>query len=122
MSGAVTAAAITAAAAVATTVYTSNKQDKAQAEARKQAEEASRVAQETALRQEKQAQDTMQRQEKQAAVEANRVNRNNRPNAQGIVDAAAQVNQGGAGSTMLTGAAGVDPGQLNLGKNTLLGG
>ena len=45
--------------------------------------------------------------------------------APGIGDLAARnraQNAGGLGSTYLTGSAGVDPGSLNLGGNTLLGG
>lgn len=43
------------------------------------------------------------------------------PNVQGIQDNQATAALSGSGSTMLTGAGGVDPSSLTLGKNTLLG-
>lgn len=43
------------------------------------------------------------------------------PNVQGIQDQAATAALSGSGSTQLTGAGGVDPSSLTLGKNTLLG-
>lgn len=45
-----------------------------------------------------------------------------RPNPLSMADANAQTMGGGAGSTMLTGAAGVAPAGLQLGRSTLLGG
>ena len=45
-----------------------------------------------------------------------------RPNPLGMADANAQTMSSGAGSTMLTGAAGVAPAGLQLGRTTLLGG
>jgi hypothetical protein len=44
------------------------------------------------------------------------------PDVNALLSAAQQQAAGGPGSTMLTGPAGVDPGQLTLGKSTLLGG
>jgi hypothetical protein len=43
------------------------------------------------------------------------------PNLSDILARAAQGSKTGVGSTMLTGAGGVDPGSLTLGKTTLLG-
>lgn len=43
------------------------------------------------------------------------------PNVQGIQDQQATAALSGSGSTQLTGAGGVDPSSLTLGKNTLLG-
>lgn len=44
-----------------------------------------------------------------------------RPNTARIVDEAAQAGKAGASGTMLTGPQGVDPGSMQLGRNTLLG-
>jgi hypothetical protein len=43
------------------------------------------------------------------------------PDTSAILSAASQAGKGGASGTMLTGAQGIDPNLLNLGKNTLLG-
>jgi hypothetical protein len=43
-------------------------------------------------------------------------------NAGGILDQASAAAKGGASGTLLTGAQGIDPNALSLGKNTLLGG
>ena len=57
-----------------------------------------------------------------AADEAtNRVNQK-RPNANAILAAAQQAAKGGMGGTLLTGPQGVNPGEMSLGKSTLLGG
>jgi len=45
-----------------------------------------------------------------------------RPNSSALADANKMAASGGAGSTMLTSPAGVDPSSLLLGKSTLLGG
>jgi hypothetical protein len=67
-----------------------------------------------------------QQQKTAAEAEANRPQASKAPGVQGV-----QAGQAGAGQaggapgvaqTFLTGAAGVDPSLLNLGKNTLLGG
>lgn len=104
MSGGATA--VMAAAAVASTVYTiasgeraASKQDKAQSEAKA-----------NALKQEK------------AAEEATNKANQKRPDAQGALDSAMQAGKSGASGTLLTGATGVDPATLQLGKTTLLGG
>ena len=51
----------------------------------------------------------------------NRANQKS-PDTMALLDAAQQAGKGGAGGTMLTGAQGIDPNALGLGKNTLLGG
>jgi len=62
--------------------------------------------------------------EAQAAVSQQAVNRANRatPDTAAIMSEAGQAAKGGGAGTMLTGPMGVDPNQLSLGKNTLLGG
>lgn len=59
--------------------------------------------------------------QEQAANEANNRANQKKPDTASIL-AAAQQSAGGAGSTMLTGPAGVSLGAASLGKNTLLGG
>lgn len=56
-----------------------------------------------------------------ADIAQNRANRK-KANVGGILSAANQAGKSGAAGTMLTGSMGVDPGSLNLGSNTLLGG
>ena len=57
-----------------------------------------------------------------AADEAyNRANQK-RPNANAILASAQQAAKGGMGGTLLTGPQGVNPGEMSLGKSTLLGG
>jgi DNA-directed RNA polymerase beta subunit len=79
--------------------------------------------QQDALRQQEAAQAQQLDQSKQAASTAQQnINKANqkRPDTQAIMGDAAM--SGGAGGTMLTGPQGIDPQQLALGKNTLLGG
>ena len=57
-----------------------------------------------------------------AADEANNRANQKRPNANAILDSAQQAAKGGMGGTLLTGPQGVNPGELSLGKSTLLGG
>lgn len=57
----------------------------------------------------------------QAEQEFNKANAK-KPDIGAITSANQQAAAGGAGSTMLTGAMGVDPTSLSLGKTTLLGG
>jgi hypothetical protein len=94
---------ITAVAAVAYTIYSgersANAQDKAQ-----------RLANANALKQEDAASQAL-----------NRANQK-KPDTMAILSAAQQSGKLGASGTMLTGAQGVDPNALSLGKNTLLGG
>lgn len=67
-----------------------------------------------------QAQANADKQEKAADQATNRANQK-RPDTGAILDAATQAGKGGASGTMLTGAQGIDPSMLSLGKNTLLG-
>lgn len=97
MSGAITAAVVTAAAA---SVYSAKKQSDAQKKAQRSAEAQA------------------QKQQQQAEREFNRANAKT-PDLAGIV--ASNKRAEGAGSTMLTGPQGVDSGSLSLGKSTLLG-
>lgn len=97
MSGAVTAIAV---GALAVSAYSSHQQASAQKKAQNQA-----VAQ-------------AEKQQKQAEREFNRANQK-KPDLAGIMQNNRRA--GEAGSTMLTGSQGVDPGGLSLGKSTLLG-
>lgn len=67
-----------------------------------------------------QAQANADKQEKAADQATNRANQK-KPDTGAILDAATQAGKGGASGTMLTGAQGIDPSTLSLGKNTLLG-
>lgn len=98
MSGVITAAIVTAAA----TIYTGNKQEKAQKKAQAQAQ----------ANADKQA---------TAAEQAFNATNQKRPNTSEILDAATQAGRAGVSGTMLTGASGVDQNALALGRNTLLG-
>ena len=98
MSGAITAAVVTAAAA---SVYSAKKQSDAQKKAQRSAEAIA------------------EKQKNQAEREFNRANAKT-PDLAGIM--ASNKRAEGAGSTMLTGPQGVDTGSLSLGKSTLLGG
>lgn len=99
MSGAIVAVAAVSAAA---SIYSGNKQAKAQKSAMAQAQaNADRSA--TAA--------------EQAANAANQ----KRPDTSAILDAATQSGRAGVSGTMLTGSAGVDKSQMALGRNTLLG-
>lgn len=102
MSG-VTTATILAGAAVAATIYNGQQQASA-------AKDAQRQAQVNADKQLKEQQEA-----------TNRANQKS-PDTMAILDQASQAGKGGASGTMLTGAQGIDPNLLTLGKNTLLGG
>lgn len=59
----------------------------------------------------------------QATAEQNMARANQkRPDTAAILSEAGQAARGGPAGTMLTGAQGIDPSMLTLGKNTLLGG
>lgn len=106
MSGGISATTVLAAAAVAGTavsIYNGQEQKKAASSAQSQARDA-------ALKQE------------QSADEANNRANQKRPDTAGALAAAQQSGKAGASGTMLTGAQGVDPTALQLGKTTLLGG
>jgi hypothetical protein len=99
-------------AGAATSYYQGEKQEKAQ-------EAASRDASSLAQQQAKQAKDAQARalnESRAAEQSANRTNRRT-PGTAGSSSTA-----GGNASTLLTGPMGVDPGMLQLGKTTLLGG
>jgi len=57
----------------------------------------------------------------QADQDMNKANQK-QPDTMALLDAAAQAGKSGVSGTMLTGAQGVDPNALALGKTTLLGG
>jgi hypothetical protein len=105
MSGATTAAWVTAAAAAASTAVA---YDSAQ-DQKKQAKKAAAQAEQMAVKQEKAADQAF-----------NRANQK-KPNAGAMAAANQQTALAGGAGTMLTGAMGVAPDELQLGKNTLLG-
>lgn len=108
-----TAAIIAAAAAVAGTgyaVYSGEQQKAAQADALAQQEKAQREAKERAQGQQ------------QKAEQAENAARAKSPDVSGVLASAAEAAKGGPAGTMLTGPQGVNPADLTLGKNTLLGG
>jgi hypothetical protein len=100
------------AAVVGTTyaVYSGEEAKKNQKQAMQQQE----VAQTQQLAQAKEA----------AATSQQNINKANqrRPDTQAVMADAEMAGTGGASGTMLTGPQGIDPQQLALGKNTLLGG
>lgn len=107
------AVAVAAGAAVIGTgysIYAGEQQKKAQSEALNQQRDAQNQAQQSALKQEKSAEEASNRSLAKA------------PNAGAILSGAEQAAKTGGASTMLTGAAGVDPNSLQLEKKTLLGG
>ena len=106
------ALAVMAAATVAATgysIYSGEQQKKAQGEALNQQREAQNKAEASALKQEK------------SAEEATNRSLAKKPDTGAILSAAEQASKTGVGSTMLTGAQGVDPTSLQLEKKTLLG-
>ena len=108
MSGAISATtllaatAVTAAATVGASVYSGRKQEK-------QARAAAEQAQKNADQQVKAAEEATNKAEQKSA------------NAAASRDEAALAGKSGVSGTMLTGPQGIDPSQLMLGKNTLLG-
>lgn len=98
----VVTAAVTAVAATGYTIYSGERA----ASQQKKAQNEARVA--------------AQNQAKAADQAFNAANRKS-PNVNLMLAQNRQQAEGGGGSTMLTGPAGVDIGALNLGKNTLLG-
>jgi hypothetical protein len=90
----------------------------------KQGQEAQKI-QKAGLEQQKavQQQQLVQAEQQQATAQQN-INRANqkRPDTQAILADTQAAGAGGAGGTMLTGPQGIDPQQLALGRNTLLGG
>ena len=112
MSAVVTAIVATAAVAagVGYSVYAGEQGKKAQREAMNQQKAAQAQASQQAQQQATASQAAMRRSQQQA------------PDVAGIMAAAQESGAGGPSSTMLTGPAGIDPSQLTLGRNTLLGG
>jgi len=86
---------------------------------------AAQASQKKGLEMQQQAQDTAVKQaDAQASQSQQAINRSNQasPDTASIMSEAGQAAKGGGAGTMLTGPMGVDPNQLALGKNTLLGG
>ena len=98
MSGAIIGAAIVGAAA---SIYSANKQEKAQERAMRQQEQQAKKANEQ-------------------AKQAERKQQSNQADVSGILDQNQNALLSG-GSTLLTGAGGVDQDKLNLGKGNKLG-
>jgi hypothetical protein len=87
--------------------------------------EEAKKQQEKALRQQESAQTQQLTQAKEEAETSQQnINKANqrRPDTQAVMADASMGAAGGASGTMLTGPQGIDPQQLALGKNTLLGG
>jgi hypothetical protein len=128
MSGAVTFVAanalpIAAASAAVATGYSIYQGERAADQAeRAQREQAAIQNKSLAMQKEAQAEARVAAQEQKKASEE-QINAATRksPDVSGIMAAAESVQQGGVGSTMLTGPTGVDPNDLKLGKSTLLG-
>jgi type II secretory pathway pseudopilin PulG len=108
--GAMIAATAAAAAGTAYSVVSSEQGRKAQGEAMSQQKQAQDRAAADAARQAEKSQEAI-----------NAANRKS-PDVSGILGAAAKSAAGGPSGTMLTGPTGVNPNDLTLGKNTLLGG
>jgi Flp pilus assembly protein TadB len=90
----------------------------------KQGQEAQKI-QKAGLEQQKVVQQQqVQMAEQQQATAQQNINRANqkRPDTQAVLADTQAAAGGGAAGTMLTGPQGIDPQQLALGKNTLLGG
>ena len=84
-----------------------------------------KAAGQASLEQQKQVQSqNVQAAEQQMSMSQQANNRANQatPDTAAIMGMSQQAAKGGAGSTLLTGPGGIDPNQLALGKNTLLGG
>lgn len=79
--------------------------------------------QQQAKKQKKASQQAQANADKQAAAAEQDFNRRNQkqPNTAAMAAANQQSAQAGVGSTMLTGSSGVNPNDLVLGRNTLLG-
>ena len=82
-------------------------------------------AQKEAMSQQQAAQAQAAQQARQQATESQAAIRRSQqqaPDVASIMAAAQETGAGGPSATMLTGPTGVDPAQLMLGRNTLLGG
>ena len=84
-----------------------------------------RQVQEKALKEQRRANERAESRAKaeqqRSEQEYNRANRQN-VDIESALDASELASKQGASGTLLTGSTGVDPNQLNLGSNTLLGG
>ena len=120
VANAVPIAAASAAVATGYSIYQGEKaSDRAEEAARQNA-----AYQEKSLQMQKTAQaeaNVAAQEQKKAAEQTMNAATRKAPDVSGIMAAAESVQQGGIGSTMLTGPAGVDPNDLKLGKSTLLG-
>lgn len=112
MSAVVTAIVATAAVAagVGYSVYAGEQGKKAQQEAMRNQQAAQARASQQAQEQATASKAAMRRSQQQM------------PDVASIMAAAQESGAGGPSGTMLTGPAGIDPSQLMLGRNTLLGG
>jgi uncharacterized membrane protein YccC len=104
------AAVATAAAGTGYSVYAGEQGKKAQKEAMSQQQAAQAQAAQQARQQATESQAAIRRSQQQS------------PDVASIMAAAQESGAGGPSATMLTGPAGIDPSQLMLGRNTLLGG
>lgn len=103
------AAVATAAAGTGYSVYAGEQGKKAQEKAMQQQEQAQAQAARQAEQQATKSEQAMRRVSQQA------------PDVASIMASAQEGAGGGPSATMLTGPQGVDPSQLSLGRNTLLG-
>jgi hypothetical protein len=86
--------------------------------------EQGKKAQEKAMQQQQRAQQAAAQQAESQAVKSEAAMRRagqQTPDVAGIMAAAQEGAAGGPSATMLTGPQGIDPSQLSLGRNTLLG-
>lgn len=122
MSGA-TAATVLATAAVAGTAYSIYQGERAASEAADARKKQEAYQREALAQQERAQQEAKLSAEKQAKTSEETMNAATRknPDVASIMAAAEATQQGGLGSTMLTGASGIDPNDLKLNKSTLLG-
>ena len=102
--------------AVAGSAYSANQSSKNSKKALAQQESAQNDARLAAAKQEQQALKA-----EKSATEAENAANMKMPDTGAMMSGASQAGRGGASSTMLTGAQGVDPKKLQLGKSNLLG-
>ena len=93
-------------------------------QAKKSADKARKVQEEALAEQRKSNEQAVLRQEAEEQRSQQEYNRANRQNVDvtSALDASELSAQQGASGTLLTGSMGVDPSELNLSQNTLLGG
>lgn len=103
---------VTAIAAVAGAAYSVYSGEQAAAQQKKALQQQQQA--------QKEAKQEAQQQQRQSEMAVNAANRK-QPDVSGIMDQAGQGVNAGVSGTMLTGPTGVNPNQLALGKNTLLG-